>query len=86
MDSGGVGVIRASKSQAFKEAEVVAGMFPWATHFVLDSKQQVRPVAGGPELALRHVAHIWRTQMRNCRAAGTPGHADECALCIVALQ
>jgi NADPH-dependent curcumin reductase CurA len=42
LESGAVGVVRASKSQRFKEAEVVTGLLPWATHLVLDDKQQVR--------------------------------------------
>lgn len=41
LESGAVGVVRASKSQHFKEAEVVTGLLPWATHLVLDDKQQV---------------------------------------------
>lgn len=40
LESGGVGIIRASKSQHFKEAEVVTGLMPWCTHFVLDEAKQ----------------------------------------------
>lgn len=47
LESGGVGVVRASKADGLKEAQVVAGMFPWSTHFVLDPKQQVWPGRGG---------------------------------------
>jgi NADPH-dependent curcumin reductase CurA len=42
LESGGVAVVKASKGGRFKEAEVVTGLLPWASHIVLDSKQQVR--------------------------------------------
>jgi hypothetical protein len=33
--------VRASKGGAHKEGAVLTGMMPWASHFVLDAKQQV---------------------------------------------
>jgi len=41
LNSGCVGLVKASRSERFKEAEVVTGMLPWASHIVLGQKEQV---------------------------------------------
>lgn len=70
LTSGGVGVIRASKSDKFKEAEVVTGMMPWVTHFVLADKQQVWVVS--VSWAMERVQRSVRAMAVECTHAG-PG-------------
>eukprot|EP00879_Flechtneria_rotunda_P027486 GHRR01029447.1.p1 GENE.GHRR01029447.1~~GHRR01029447.1.p1 ORF type:complete len:287 (-),score=87.27 GHRR01029447.1:276-1136(-) len=42
LNSGIVGVVKASKAQKFSKGDVVAGMMPWVTHAVLDDKAQLQ--------------------------------------------
>eukprot|EP00775_Hariotina_reticulata_P009107 gene9107-9276_t len=37
LTSGGIAVVRASKSRQYTEGDVISGMFPWSSHFVLQS-------------------------------------------------
>lgn len=41
LNSGGVAVVKSSRSPQYKEGDVVTGLLPWVTIFVLDSEQQV---------------------------------------------
>lgn len=42
MSGGGIGLIKASKSSAFKEGDVVSGFVPWSSFFVANAASLVR--------------------------------------------
>jgi NADPH-dependent curcumin reductase CurA len=41
MSGGGIGLVKASKSSAFKEGDVVSGFVPWSSYFVADAASLV---------------------------------------------
>jgi hypothetical protein len=69
-----VGIIKASKSQRFKEADVVTGMLPWVTHIVLDDKRQV----GRMVTAEQCLAAAWPAAV-SMRLRGCPLSAACCS-------
>lgn len=42
MSGSGIGLIKASKSSAFKEGDVVSGFVPWSSFFVANAASLVR--------------------------------------------
>lgn len=41
LTGGGLAAVKASKSADFAEGDVISGMVPWSSYFVLDVEQQV---------------------------------------------
>lgn len=37
MSGGGIGLIKASKHNNYKEGDVIVGMVPWSTYYIADA-------------------------------------------------